>query len=161
MVTPFLALLLARRRGARTRGAGDFFVVWVAVAVPQLLMQLGGGAGALAAFRIQWVGRCSGSVVVVLAQEFGLFIPLGLLAALGGSCHVPSGPCGRSCPCSWSANMFAFQPWDRDNHKILIYWFLMVAPRDRRRSSFGLWRAKSRGLAARKQVVAVDPGDDD
>ncbi|HEX7398777.1 MAG TPA: hypothetical protein VF302_03350, partial [Candidatus Limnocylindrales bacterium] len=61
MVTPFLAFLLAPRpwhiRAIPWRGWIVFHVVWVAVAVPQLLMQLGGGAGALAAFRLDlgWV----------------------------------------------------------------------------------------------------------
>jgi hypothetical protein len=133
MVTPFLALLLAGRpwrlRTIPWRGWMVFHVVWVAVTVPQLLMQLGGGAGALAAFRLDlgWVAGPDPWWWFWL-KNLGLFIPLGLLA-LGARRILPP----RShrvllafMPIFVVANTFAFQPWDWDNHKILIYWFLAL-----------------------------------
>ena len=133
MVTPFLALLLAGRpwrlRTIPWRGWIVFHVVWVAVAVPQLLMQLGGGAGALAAFRLDigWVASPDPWWWFWL-KNLGLFIPLGLLA-LGARRILPP----RShrallafMPIFAVANLFAFQPWDWDNHKILIYFFLAL-----------------------------------
>ncbi len=133
MVTPFLALLLAGRpwrlRTIPWRGWIVFHVVWVAVAVPQLLMQLGGGAGALAAFRLDigWVASPDPWWWFWL-KNLGLFIPLGLLA-LGARRILPP----RShrallafMPIFVVANLFAFQPWDWDNHKILIYFFLAL-----------------------------------
>ena len=133
MVTPFLALLLAGRpwllRTIPWRGWIVFHVVWIAVAVPQLLMQLGGGAGALAAFRLDigWVASPDPWWWFWL-KNLGLFIPLGLLA-LGARRLLPP----RShrallafMPIFVVANLFAFQPWDWDNHKILIYFFLAL-----------------------------------
>src|SRR5664280_392917 len=137
MVTPFLALLLARRpwhlRTIPWRGWIGFHLVWVAVAVPQLLMQLGGGAGALAAFRLD-LGWVAGDAPFndpwwwFWLKNLGLFIPLGLLA-LGARRILPP----RShrallafMPIFVVANTFAFQPWNWDNHKILIYWFLAL-----------------------------------
>jgi hypothetical protein len=133
MVTPFLAFLLAPRpwhlRAIPWRGWIVFHVVWVAVAVPQLLMQLGGGAGALAAFRLDlgWVAAPDPWWWFWL-KNLGLFIPLGLLA-LGARRILPP-RAHRTLlafmPIFVVANTFAFQPWDWDNHKILIYWFLAV-----------------------------------
>jgi hypothetical protein len=133
MVTPFLALLLAGRpwhlRSIPWRGWIVFHVVWVPVAVPQLLMQLGGGAGALASFRLDlgWVASPDPWWWFWL-KNLGLFIPLGLLA-LGAHRILPP----RShrvllafMPIFVVANTFAFQPWDWDNHKILIYFFLAL-----------------------------------
>ena len=160
MVTPFLAFLLARRpwqlRTIPWRGWIMFHVVWVAVAVPQLLTQLGGGAGALAAFRLDlgWVADPDPWWWFWL-KNLGLFIPLGLLA-LGARRIVPP-PAHRALlafmPIFLVANMFAFQPWNWDNHKILIYWFLaltiMVAALLVR-----LWRA-SRSATVRLLLVGV------
>jgi hypothetical protein len=133
MVTPFLAFLLAPRpwhlRTIPWRGWIVFHVVWVAVAVPQLLLQLGGGAGALAAFRLDlgWVAGPDPWWWFWL-KNLGLFIPLGLLA-LGARRILPP-RAHRTLlafmPIFVVANTFAFQPWDWDNHKILIYWFLAV-----------------------------------
>jgi hypothetical protein len=133
MVTPFLAFLLAPRpwhiRAIPWRGWIVFHVVWVAVAVPQLLMQLGGGAGALAAFRLDlgWVAAPDPWWWFWL-KNLGLFIPLGLLAL--GTRRILPPRAHRTLlafmPIFVVANTFAFQPWDWDNHKILIYWFLAV-----------------------------------
>ncbi|MDR3544439.1 MAG: hypothetical protein P4L30_01555, partial [Candidatus Limnocylindrales bacterium] len=133
MVTPFLVFLLARRpwhlEEIPWRGWIGFHLIWVAVAVPQLLTQLGGGAGALAAFRLDigWVAAPDPWWWFWL-KNLGLFIPLGLLA-LGARRILPP----RShrallafMPIFVAANLFAFQPWNWDNHKILIYWFLAL-----------------------------------
>jgi hypothetical protein len=134
MVTPCLVFLLAPRpwhlRSVPWRGWIAFHLVWVGVAVPQLLTQLGGGAGALAAFRLDlgWVADPDPWWWFWL-KNLGLFIPLGLLA-LGARRILPP----RTQRAAWAfmpifaiANAFAFQPWNWDNHKILIYWFLALA----------------------------------
>ena len=133
MVTPFLALLLAPRpwhlRAIPWRGWIGFHLLWVAVAIPQLLMQLGGGAGALAAFRLDigWVADPDPWWWFWL-KNLGLFIPLGLLAF--GTRRILPPRAHRTLlafmPIFVVANVFAFQPWDWDNHKILIYWFLAL-----------------------------------
>jgi hypothetical protein len=133
MVTPFLAFLLATRpwhlRAIPWRGWIGFHLLWVAVAIPQLFMQLGGGAGALAAFRLDigWVADPDPWWWFWL-KNLGLFIPLGLLA-LGARRILPP-RAHRTLlafmPIFVVANTFAFQPWDWDNHKILIYWFLAL-----------------------------------
>jgi hypothetical protein len=133
MVTPFLVFLLARRpwhlETIPWRGWIGFHLIWVAVAVPQLLTQLGGGAGALAAFRLDigWVADPDPWWWFWL-KNLGLFIPLGLLA-LGARRILP--PRAHRAllafmPIFVAANLFAFQPWNWDNHKILIYWFLAL-----------------------------------
>lgn len=133
MVTPFLVFLLARRpwqlRTIPWRGWIGFHLLWVAVAIPQLLTQLGGGAGALAAFRLDlgWVAAPD-SWWWFWLKNLGLFIPLGLLA-LGSRRFLP--PRAHRAllafmPIFVVANTFAFQPWDWDNHKILVYWFLAL-----------------------------------
>ena len=133
MVTPFLVFLLARRpwhlRTIPWRGWIGFHLIWVAIAVPQLLTQLGGGAGALAAFRLDigWVADPDPWWWFWL-KNLGLFIPLGLLAL--GARRVLPPRAHRALlafmPIFVAANLFAFQPWNWDNHKILIYWFLAL-----------------------------------
>jgi hypothetical protein len=133
MVTPFLVLLLARRpwhlRRIPWRGWIAFHLVWIAVAVPQLLTQLGGGAGALAAFRLDlgWVAAPDPWWWFWL-KNLGLFIPLGLLAIFAGRILPPRAHRALLAfmPIFVVANTFAFQPWDWDNHKILIYFFLAL-----------------------------------
>ncbi len=124
-----------------------FGSVWVLVSLPQLASQLGGGPGALSAFRVQ-LGWVAGEPpyfdpwLVFWLKNLGLFGPL-LLAAL-----LLAAPFGRAAasfgrlrivpPRSYrlllafqaifvAANVFVFQPWDWDNHKILTVWFLSVA----------------------------------
>jgi hypothetical protein len=136
MAVPFLALLLARRAWhdpvGRIPWSGwiAFGLVWVGVALPQLLTQLGGGAGALAAFRFQlgWVAAPD-EWWWFWVKNLGLFIPIGLIGLFAARILPP-----RSRAVVWSlmpifviANVAAFQPWDWDNHKILVYWFLGLA----------------------------------
>jgi hypothetical protein len=136
MTVPFLVILLPSRpwRDPIHRipwvGWFAFGIVWVGVAIPQLLTQLGGGAGALAAFRIQvgWVADPDPWWWFWL-KNLGLFIPLAVIG-LATARVVPP----RSnrvllalMPIFVIANLAVFQPWDWDDHKILIYWFLGVA----------------------------------
>jgi hypothetical protein len=106
-----------------------FHVLWVAVAVPQLVTQLGGGAGALAAFRLDlgWVADPDPWPWFWL-KNLGLFIPVGLLALGTGRILPPRAHRALLAfmPIFLVANTFAFQPWNWDNHKILIYWFLAL-----------------------------------
>jgi hypothetical protein len=133
MVTPFLVFFLARRpwhlEEIPWRGWIGFHLIWMAVAIPQLLTQLGGGAGALAAFRLDigWVADPDPWWWFWL-KNLGLFIPLGLLT-LGARRILPP-RAHRTLlafmPIFVAANLFAFQPWNWDDHKILIYWFLAL-----------------------------------
>jgi hypothetical protein len=133
MVVPFLAILLAARpwrhplRRIPWTGWIAFGLVWVLVSLPQLASQLGGGAGALSAFRFQlgWVADPDPWWWFWL-KNLGLFIPLGLIGLASRRILPP-----RSMRVVLAlmvifvaANVAAFQPWDWDNHKILVYWFL-------------------------------------
>jgi len=139
-----------------------FGVAAAAVAGPQLLTQLGGGAGALAAthFALGWMaGEGPDSWPWFWLKNLGLFAPL-VIAALVWKRLVP----GRARRLLLAfmgvfvvANVVAFQPWTWDNHKILVYWFLGVAilvaallARIWRRTS-GTGRA---GLVGRRVLVA-------
>ena len=123
IVTPVLVVLFPRR------GWLVFLVAWGAVAGPQLLLQQGGSPGILAAFRVQlgWVGGSDPwSWFWFWLQNMGWFAPL-LLVALVARRVVPER--SRRLLAAFMAifvvaNVFVFQPWDWDNHKILVYWFL-------------------------------------
>lgn len=136
IVVPFLAILLPSRpwrdplRRIPWAGWIAFGLVWIAVALPQLLSQLGGGAGALSAFRFQlgWVAEPD-PWWWFWVKNLGLFIPLALVGLAVRRAVPPRS--ARLLVALWSifvvANLAAFQPWDWDNHKILVYWFLGVA----------------------------------
>ncbi len=124
IVTPFLFLLFPSRAWLA------FFAVWMAIAVPQLLPQLGGGSGALASTRIQlgWVSAPDAWPWFWL-KNLGWFVPL-LLAGLAARRVMPE----RAHRFMWAfmslfvaVNVAVFQPWDWDDHKLLVYWFLAVS----------------------------------
>ncbi len=124
IVTPVLFLLFP------SRAWFAFFIVWMAVAVPQLLTQLGGGAGALSALRLQagWVSSPDPWPWFWM-KNLGWFAPL-LIAGLLTRRLVPER--ARRFLLAFmalfvAANVAVFQPWDWDNHKLLVYWFLAVA----------------------------------
>jgi hypothetical protein len=121
MATPFMVLLLPRRGWAR------FFVVWIVVAVPQLLFQQGGTPGALSAFRWApgWVAAPD-SWPWFWLKNLGLF-PVALVFALGTRSLMSR--VERRILLSFMvlfviANLFVFQPWDWDNTKLLVFWYL-------------------------------------
>ncbi len=133
IVTPFLVLAFP------TLGWAGFFATWLIVAVPQLLMQQGGAPGALAHLRVQlgWIGNQEpfpAMWLVFWVKNLGWFVPLVLLAFVGRR-MMPRMP--RAFLFAFGAiflvaNVVVFQPWDWDNHKLLIWWFLaasiLVAP---------------------------------
>lgn len=149
ILVPPLALLLAPRPLEALRSPWDprsvpwlgwltFGTIWVLVSLPQLASQLGGGPGALSAFRVQ-LGWVAGEAPyfdpwpIFWLKNLGLFGPL-LLAALAspllGLRIVP--PRTYRLLLAFQAifvagNVLVFQPWDWDNHKILTVWFLSVA----------------------------------
>jgi hypothetical protein len=121
LITPFLVVLFPSRRWVA------FFVVWIILAVPQLYAQQGGERGALAALRWQvgWVSAPDGWLWFWV-KNLGWFVPL-LVFAL--SQHRRQEPVsGRFLlafmPVFVLANLIVFQPWDWDNIKVLLYWFL-------------------------------------
>jgi len=133
MVTPFLVFLLNRRLFAITSipwpGWIAFHASWVLVALPQLALQLRGGSSALSAFRVElgWLSAPDPWWWFWL-KNLGLFAPLLVLAFFGYRLLPP-----RSfrlllglMPLFVIVNVLVFQPWDRDNNKLLVYWFLAV-----------------------------------
>ncbi|HLA16104.1 MAG TPA: hypothetical protein VJZ72_04315 [Candidatus Limnocylindrales bacterium] len=148
IVTPVMALLLIpppwRFRSIPFRGWFAFGVIWVAVSAPQLLVQLGGGSGALSATRLQlgWVageGDFDENWLEFWFMNAGLLGILCLTAVVIGLLdrHARRGDRLLS-PRAFRTmlamqviflvvNVIVFQPWDWDNHKILIYWMLSAA----------------------------------
>ncbi len=128
IVVPVLFFLLPER------GWILFGIVWVAVAGPQLLAIGGGGAGALGAIRIQlgWMTAAApapDSWPVFWLKNQGAFLVLSVLPLLAARIVPPA--TRRLLLAFWAiwalANVVAFAPWDWDNHKVLVYWFLAVA----------------------------------
>lgn len=123
LVTPFLFLLFPSRRWFL------FFGIWVAVAVPQLLLQQGGKPAAASAIRLQigWMANADPWIWFWL-KNLGLFLPLLLLALIGRDLMpaVSKRFLWAFMPVFVIANLIVFQPWDWDNTKILVYWFLAV-----------------------------------
>lgn len=128
IVVPVLFFLLP------SRGWILFGVVWVAVALPQLLSIGGGGAGALGAIRIQlgWMTSAPPSPdpwPVFWLKNQGAFLVLSVVPLLVARVVPPV--TRRLLLAFWAiwvlANVVAFAPWDWDNHKVLVYWFLAVA----------------------------------
>ncbi|MBV9791028.1 MAG: hypothetical protein JOZ51_22730 [Chloroflexi bacterium] len=124
LITPFLFLLFPSRWWLL------FFGVWVLLAVPQLYIQQGGERGATAALRLQigWIAKPDAWLWFWL-KNLGAFLPL-LLVALTQPDLLPK----RVWLFLWGfmpafaiANLVVFQPWDWDNHKVLVYWFLAVS----------------------------------
>jgi hypothetical protein len=140
MVTPILVFALARRPWAIETipwpGWTAFHVTWVLVALPQLALQLRGGSSALSAIRFElgWMPAAAGSPVPdewwwFWLKNLGLFAPF-LVFAMFGSRLLPPRPFRlllAFMPLFAIVNIVVFQPWDRDNNKILVYWFLAVA----------------------------------
>jgi hypothetical protein len=148
LVAPFLFLLFPRR------GFFAFGAVWALLAVPVFVTQQGGG-GAFHFIRLQpgWIAKPDPWWWFWL-KSLGAFVPL-LLAALAAPDLLPR-PASRFL---WAfmaifaiGNLVVFQPWDWDNTKILIYWFLvtsiLVAAALTR-----LWRTQQ--LVIRVTVVAI------
>ncbi|HEY3072073.1 MAG TPA: hypothetical protein VGJ46_04580 [Candidatus Limnocylindrales bacterium] len=140
MVTPILVFALAPRPWALDSipwlGWIAFHVTWVLVALPQLALQLRGGSSALSAIRIElgWMPAAPGSPVPdewwwFWLKNLGLFAPFLVLALIGWRL-LPPRPFRlllAFMPLFAIVNVVVFQPWDRDNNKILVYWFLAVA----------------------------------
>jgi hypothetical protein len=121
LITPFLFLLFPSRNWIA------YFGLWTAVAAPQLWIQQGGGAGAASAFRVQlgWIAPPDPWIWFWLKNS-GIFIPLLILALLDRSLLDRTGRrfLLAFMPAFALANIFVFQPWDWDNTKVLLYWYL-------------------------------------
>ena len=96
----------------------------MAIAIPQLLTQLGGGAGALSAFRLQpgWVAGADPSPWFWI-KNLGWFAPLLIVGLV--TRRLVSERARRFLIAFMflfvAANVAVFQPWDWDNHKFLVY----------------------------------------
>jgi hypothetical protein len=121
LVTPFLFLLFPARNWL------FFFASWVAVAVPQLWLQQSGGAGAASAIRMQigWIAPPDPWLWFWL-KNLGLILPLLLFALFRADLfdRVSRRFLFALMPLFVFANLIVFQPWDWDNTKVLMYWFL-------------------------------------
>jgi hypothetical protein len=150
IVTPVMFLQFPRR------GWIWFYSLWVAIGLPQVLLQQGGTAGALSAFRWApgWVAAPDPWLWFWL-KNLGCFLPL-LIVALGATALVERTPRRML----WSfmslfvvANLFVFQPWAWDNTKTLVYWYLagclLVSA-----LLVWIWR-RFRGVLARGAIVLV------
>ena len=153
-----IAFLLSPSRGWVAFGA-----TWFVLAVPQVLLMQGGQPGALSATRLLlgWVagddpwawfwiknlGWLLPAVAVVLVAVFVLRrrdwdpFPAGAWPILLGLLSI-----------FLVANVFAFQPWGWDNHKILVYFFLaavlVVTP-------LLMWAWRTRSVVLRGLVIAA------
>src|SRR5439155_102966 len=107
-----------------------FFALMLLLAVPRLLMAVPGDPGAPPEHQYpRWlIGWMSGADVPAWfwIKNTGLFIPLLLLALLS-----PLALRGRArlliAPFSLVfivANLVKFQPWDWDNSKLLVFWYM-------------------------------------
>ena len=123
LVTPFLFLLFPSRRWFL------FFGIWVAVAVPQLLLQQGGKPAAASAIRLEigWLAK-SDPWIWFWFKNLGLFLPLLVVALISRDLMPPVAKrfLWAFMPVFVIANLIVFQPWDWDNTKIIVYWFLAV-----------------------------------
>lgn len=130
MITPFIALLFLRPLGEWVINWSLFFAPWLALAVPQLLLQYSGQDVGTRGVRLQpgWVAPPDPWPWFWL-KNLGWFIPL-LLIALASRALLP----GKARRFLWAlmptfviCNLIAFFPWDWDNTKFLFFWFLAVS----------------------------------
>jgi hypothetical protein len=123
IITPCCFLLFPSRRWVW------FFVVWIAIALPQLYAQQHGSRGATAAMQIHlgWVAAPDAWLWFWL-KNLGWFLPL-LIFALSDRTLLPRASrrfLWAFMPLFAIANVAQFQPWVWDNHKMMVYWFLAV-----------------------------------
>jgi len=121
LLTPVLALSFPSRRWI------GFFATWVALGAPQILIQQAGSVGAASAIRWLpgWLAPPDPWILFWL-KNLGAFGPL-LFVALVVPLGLPAASrrlmlCFQ--PLFIAANLVAFQPWDWDNTKILMWWYL-------------------------------------
>ncbi len=147
LLTPFLFLTFPRR------GWLLFFALWAALALPVFLLERGGGALSFIRPQVGWIAAPDPWWFFWL-KNLGAFAPL-LLWALFDPEVLPRP--GRRFLWPFMAifviaNLMLFQPWDWDNTKILIYWYLassiLVAA-----TLVRLWR--SSGFATRALLGVV------
>jgi len=121
LIVPAVALLFP------SRGWIAFGAVWVAVATPQILLQQGGGTGALHAMRWQvgWIAPPD-SWGWFWLKNLGAFLPALGLALLDRDLLAPQVRrfLAGFMPVFVLANLVSFQPWDWDNTKVLVWWYL-------------------------------------
>ncbi len=124
LITPFLFALFPSRHWLLA------LPVVGALAIPQTLWLVGTDGGAGGALRVQvgWIAAPDPWWWFWL-KNLGLFLPLVLFALIDRTILSP-----RSRRALWAfmpifplANLLVFQPWDGDNTKVLLYWFLATA----------------------------------
>lgn len=134
LLTPALVYLSMRRFKMTKRAVITLWLPFVApilvVGLPQLLW-LTWGISTAKYFRWQ-LGWTAGqdNVVWFWLKNMGLFLPLlGVaLVRLRGSHHALWNFTVAVGSVFVIANLFVFQPWDWDNSKLLVYWFIFSVP---------------------------------
>lgn len=121
LITPFLVLVFPRR------GWVAYFALWAALAIPVFLMQQGGGGGALRHIHamVGWIAKPDPWWFFWL-KNLGAFLPLWLWSLVDTEAlpreHVRF--LWAFMPIFVIANLVVFQPWDWDNTKVFLYWYL-------------------------------------
>lgn len=132
LIAPFIALLFPTRLWTWLRNWAIFFGLWIATAVPQLYLQQGGQRGETGQIRwlVGWITQQSREPWLWFwAKNLGWFLPL-LVVALASRELLPRGPrrlVWAFMPTFVICNLVAFRPWDWDNTKFFLYWFLATS----------------------------------
>lgn len=133
-ITPLLFLRTRRLTGPSWREAARFWVPFVVpillIGLPQLLW-LTAGLSTTKFFRLQ-LGWISGTdnIVWFWLKNIGVFLPLLVVALFAYRRRFR-----LATELTWSAglvfvlaNIFVFQPWDWDNTKLFVYWYVTSLP---------------------------------
>ncbi|MGH3790170.1 MAG: hypothetical protein ACRDQ9_05110 [Pseudonocardiaceae bacterium] len=131
LITPFMALLFRTNLRTWVRSWTLFFGIWLLTALPQTYLQQGGQRGETSAIRWQvgWLTQDTHeSWLWFWGKNLGWFIPL--LGVALASRNLFSEASRRLLwafmPTFILCNLIVFRPWDWDNTKFFLYWFLAV-----------------------------------
>lgn len=130
-----------------------FIVPILAVAGPQFLwLTTGADTGKFVRFQYGWT-KGSEDLLWFWLKNAGLFIPLLIIGIFKFRKELPLlVAVTLAAGFVWVlANLFVFQPWDWDNTKLLVYWFILSLPI----VSLLLLRWMDRGLWATAGVAVV------
>lgn len=133
-ITPVLILLTSKRTGPDAKAVIRYwmpFLVPIAlVALPQFLwLTYGLSTGRFLRLQLGWTTD-DGNVVWFWLKNMSLFLPL---LGIGMVAFRRSQPLLTTLTASIAvvfvlANIIIFQPWDWDNSKLFVYWFLASIP---------------------------------
>jgi hypothetical protein len=131
LITPFVALLFRTDLWTWVRSWALFFGLWMVTALPQIYLQQGGKRGETSAIRWQvgWLAQNTHEPWLWFwGKNLGWFIPL-LGVSLASRDLLPQASrrlLWAFMPTFILCNLIVFRPWDWDNTKFFLYWFLAV-----------------------------------